>query len=48
LFFALGGYYFGNMPWVKKNFTLVILAIIVISILPGIIEYVRQRRESAA
>jgi membrane-associated protein len=41
--FVLGGYYFGNIPAVKHNFTLVILAIIFISILPGIIEFVRQR-----
>lgn len=47
VFLALGGYYFGNMPLVKNNFTLVLLAIIVISILPGIIEFFRQRRASA-
>jgi len=41
--FILGGYFFGNIPAVKHNFTLVILAIIFISILPGIIEFVRQR-----
>jgi membrane-associated protein len=46
--FSLGGYFFGNMPLVKNNFTLVILAIIVISVLPGIIEFFRQRRTSAA
>ena len=48
VFFTLGGYYFGNMPLVKNNFTVVILAIIFISVLPGIIEYLRQRRTSAA
>ncbi len=37
------GYWFGNMPWVKENFGSVIIAIIVISILPAIIEYFRQR-----
>jgi membrane-associated protein len=42
--FILGGYYFGNLPMVKKNFTWVIMAIIFISILPGIIEFIRQRR----
>jgi len=41
--FILGGYFFGNIPTVKHNFTLVILAIIFISILPGIIEFFRQR-----
>ncbi len=44
LVFILGGYFFGNIPVVRRNFTLVILAIIVISLLPGIIEYLRGRR----
>jgi membrane-associated protein len=44
--FVLGGYAFGNIPVVKRNFTLVVLAIIVLSVLPGVIEYVRQRRQS--
>ncbi len=43
--FIFGGYYFGNLSIVKRNFTLVIFAIILISILPGVIEYVRQRRQ---
>jgi len=43
LVFVFGGYYFGNIPAVKRNFTLVIMAIIIISILPGVIEYIRQR-----
>lgn len=37
------GYLFGNMPWVKNNFGSVVLAIIVISIMPAVIEYFRQR-----
>lgn len=41
--FIFGGYFFGNLPVVRKNFTLVIMAIIVISVLPGIIEYLRHR-----
>lgn len=41
---VLAGYYFGNLPFVRNNFSLVILAIIFISILPGIIEYLRYRR----
>jgi len=43
-FFLLGGYYFGNLPLVKENFTLVILAIIILSIMPGFFELVRRRR----
>jgi membrane-associated protein len=43
--FVLAGFLFGNVPVVKRNFTVVILAIIFISILPGVIEYFRHRRE---
>ncbi len=43
--FIFGGYYFGNLPMVRQNFTLVIVAIIIISVLPGVIEYIRQRRK---
>ena len=43
LILVLAGYFFGNVPIVKSNFSLVILAIIIISILPGVIEFVRQR-----
>jgi len=42
------GYAFGNIPVVKENFTLVILGIIFVSILPGIIEYLRQRQQAVA
>ena len=37
------GYFFGNVPWVKANLTLVIIGIIILSILPGIIEILRHR-----
>jgi len=40
---VLGGYLFGNISVVRQNFTLVIFAIIVLSILPGVIEFMRQR-----
>lgn len=42
------GYLFGNIPIVQQNFTLVIFAIIFISILPGIIEFIRIRRASVS
>ena len=42
--FTLGGYFFGNLPFVKKNFTFVIFAIIIISVMPTVIEYYRQRK----
>jgi membrane-associated protein len=41
---TLAGYFFGNIPVVQENFSIVIMAIIVISILPGVIEFLRQRR----
>lgn len=41
--FVFGGFYFGNLLFVKKHFTLIIYLIIVISILPGVIEFLRQR-----
>jgi len=42
--FVFGGYFFGNIPIIKRNFTLVIFAIIIISILPAVIEVLRERR----
>jgi membrane-associated protein len=45
--FVFGGYYFGNLPFVKENFTLVIVAIIFISVVPGLIEFFRERARSA-
>ena len=41
---TLAGYFFGNLKVVQENFSLVILVIIFLSIMPGIIEYVRERR----
>lgn len=48
LLFTLGGFFFGNIPAVKENFTFVILAIIFISVLPAIIEYLRGRSRAAS
>jgi membrane-associated protein len=45
--FVFGGYYFGNQPLVKRNFTLVILAIIVLSLLPLVVEFVQNYRRKA-
>jgi len=44
--FVFGGFFFGNIPVIKRNFTLVIFAIIIISILPAVIEVIRQKRQS--
>lgn len=45
-FFVYAGFIFGNQPFVQKNFKLVILAIIVLSVLPMVIEVWRARREN--
>ncbi|MEX2027165.1 MAG: VTT domain-containing protein, partial [Pirellulaceae bacterium] len=37
------GYLLGNNPWVKENFELVIVIIIVLSLIPGTVTYLRQR-----
>jgi membrane-associated protein len=42
------GYFFGNLQVVKKNFSVVILAIIFISVLPAIVELLRARSRSAS
>ena len=46
--FVLGGFWLGNVPIVKKNFTLVIFIIIFVSILPGVVEYWKHRMRSGA
>jgi membrane-associated protein len=45
--FLLGGYFFGNIPAVKSNFTVVIIAIVIVSVMPGFIEYWRKKRYSS-
>lgn len=44
---GLGGYYFGQLEIVKKNFSLVILGIVIVSLMPPVIEYLRHRRAEA-
>jgi membrane-associated protein len=46
--FTVGGYFFGNLPMVQRNFKLVILAIIVVSVMPIVVEFVRARRATPA
>jgi membrane-associated protein len=47
-FFTYAGYWFGNQPFVQKNFKLVILVIIFLSVLPIVVETWRAWRESKA
>ena len=46
--FTFGGYWFGNLELVKKNFSWVVLAIIVISVMPMVVEYLRSRRRPSS
>jgi membrane-associated protein len=46
--FTLAGYFFGNIPAVKENFSLVILAIILLSMVPIAIEWLKARRRAPA
>jgi len=45
--FTFGGYFFGTLPFVQKNFSLVVLAIIVISVIPAIIETIKERNRTS-
>lgn len=45
---TVAGYLFGNIPFIKNNLTAVILLIIVLSILPGIIAYLKARAAGKA
>ena len=38
------GYLFGNIPWVKQNLTLIVFAIVAISLIPAVSTYVKERR----
>jgi len=44
--FTWGGYFFGTLPFVQKNFSLVVLAIIVISVMPAVVEVIKERQRS--
>jgi membrane-associated protein len=46
LSFLIAGYWFGQIPTVKRNFHIVIVAIIVISVMPMVFEFLRARREA--
>jgi membrane-associated protein len=46
LLFTLAGYFFGNIPFMKKNFEYVIIAIILFSLLPMVYEWWKARNEA--
>jgi membrane-associated protein len=43
--FIFCGFFFGNIPIIKRNFTITIFAIIIVSILPAVFEAIRERRQ---
>ncbi len=46
--FVPAGYFFGSLPFVQKNFGLVVIVIIALSVLPIVFEYIKARREVTA
>ncbi|MDP4015233.1 MAG: VTT domain-containing protein [Candidatus Nanopelagicales bacterium] len=44
---TLAGYYLGNIPFVANNIELILVAVVLISVIPIVVEYIRHRRESA-
>jgi len=37
------GYLFGNIPWVKENLAFIVVAIVIVSLLPIVVQWVRER-----
>ncbi|MFA6119901.1 MAG: DedA family protein [Sideroxydans sp.] len=44
---TIAGYFFGNIPIIKNNLTLMILVIIIVSFIPAILEFIKHRRQAA-
>jgi len=44
--FLGGGYFFGNLPFIKNHFSYVLMAIIIISLLPGVIVFIKEKRKT--
>jgi membrane-associated protein len=40
------GFYFGNIPWVKQNLTFIVLVIVVVSLVPAIVTFLRERHKT--
>jgi len=45
--FLFMGYFFGNLTFVQDNFSLVVIAIILISVMPGVYEFLKERSRNA-
>lgn len=46
--FTFGGYFFGNLTFVKEHFSLVVIAIIIISVIPAVSEVIKARKQPVA
>jgi membrane-associated protein len=44
---AYAGYLFGNIPWVKDNLAWIVVAIVIVSLIPIVVQYVKERRRRA-
>jgi membrane-associated protein len=45
--FLFGGYFFGNLKFVQENFSIVVMVIILISVMPGVFEYFKERTRAS-
>jgi membrane-associated protein len=43
--FLWGGYFFGSLPFIKRNFSYVVIVIIIISLIPAVVTFVRERKK---
>lgn len=47
LLFLVGGFALGNLPIVKSNFSIIVIAIIIISVIPAIVTFIKERKEES-
>ncbi len=40
------GYLFGNIPWVQKNLTFIVIGIVIVSVMPMVVKYLQERRKA--
>jgi membrane-associated protein len=45
--FVFAGYFFGNIPFVKDNLKFIVVLIIIISLIPMLLEYIKHKKEKA-
>lgn len=43
--FLFGGYFFGNIPFIQEHFSLVVIAIVIISFIPAVVEFIKARKK---